>query len=86
MVVLEIACNKIDHLLVTFRLLLDQFQRLVIAFKKQQTGDSGDQIAMLMLHGAQVIGVLLHLAELQAKGIDIVFAAKADHPTLWLIV
>ncbi|SYD58696.1 Uncharacterised protein [Klebsiella pneumoniae] len=41
---------------------------------------------MLMLHGAQVIGVLLHLAELQAKGIDIVFAAKADHPTLWLIV
>ncbi len=44
----------------TFRLLLDQFQRLVIAFKKQQTGDSGDQIAMLMLYGAQVIGILLY--------------------------
>ena len=67
-------------------LLLYQIQRMIVAFKKQQASDSGDQIAMLMLHGAQVIRILLHLAKLQAKGVDIVFAAKADHPTLWLIV
>ena len=37
---------------------------------------------MLVLYGAQVIRVLLDLAELQAQSVDIVFTAKANDPAL----
>ena len=34
---------------------------------------------MLVLYGAQVIGILLYLAKLQAKGVDIVDKWKLRH-------
>ena len=41
---------------------------------------------MLVLYGAQVIRVLLDLAELQAQSVDIVFTAKANDPALGLVI
>ncbi len=53
--------NKIEYFLVAFRLLLNQRQRIIVALQEQQSGNGGNKVAMLMLHGAQVIGVLPHL-------------------------
>ena len=41
---------------------------------------------MLVLHGPQIIRVLLNLAKLQAQGVDIVFTAKANDPALRLAI
>ena len=84
--VFKVVGNKIQHLLVAFRLLLNQRQRVVITFQEQQPGDGGNQVTVLVLYGAQVIGILLYLAKLQAKGVDIVFAAKTNYPSLRLAV